>query len=121
MAVYGASSFAVLQAADVLIPALHLPESMITAIAVLALLGFPLAIALAWYERFGCNKESVFDYVASLDFGEGIGPAIESGILAAESILTGGRFSERSVTRYSLIQILWAGIKTRITGKKCLI
>lgn len=30
-----------------------------------------LAIALAWYERFGCNKESVFDYVASLDFGEG--------------------------------------------------
>jgi len=30
-----------------------------------------LAIALSWYERFGCNKESVFDYVASLDFGEG--------------------------------------------------
>ena len=48
MAVYGAVAFGVLQAADVLIPALHLPESMITAIAVLALLGFPLAIALAW-------------------------------------------------------------------------
>ncbi len=48
MAVYGAVAFGVLQAADVLIPALHLPETMITGIAVLALLGFPLAIALAW-------------------------------------------------------------------------
>lgn len=52
MAVYGAVAFGVLQAADVLIPALHLPESMITAIAALALLGFPLAIVLAWvFER----------------------------------------------------------------------
>ncbi len=48
MAVYGAVAFGVLQAADVLIPALHLPESMITGVAALALLGFPLAIALAW-------------------------------------------------------------------------
>ena len=56
--------------------------------------------------------------LATLDFGEGIGPAIESGILAANSIFSGNRFSERSVTRYSLIQILWAGIKTRITGKQ---
>jgi TolB-like protein/Tfp pilus assembly protein PilF len=48
MAVYGAVAFGVLQAADVLIPALHLPETIITAIAALALLGFPLAIALAW-------------------------------------------------------------------------
>ncbi|MCL7983701.1 MAG: hypothetical protein M8872_00405 [marine benthic group bacterium] len=52
MAVYGAVAFGVLQAADVLIPALHLPESMITGIAALALLGFPLAIVLAWaFER----------------------------------------------------------------------
>ena len=52
MAVYGAAAFAVLQAADVLIPALRLPDSMITAIAALALLGCPLAIALAWvFER----------------------------------------------------------------------
>ena len=52
MAVYGAVAFGVLQAADVLIPALHLPESLITAIAALALLGFPLAIVLAWaFER----------------------------------------------------------------------
>ena len=54
--------------------------------------------------------------LATLDLGEGIGPAIESGILAAKSILTGCRFSERSVTRYSLIHFLWAGIKARITA-----
>jgi flavin-dependent dehydrogenase len=59
--------------------------------------------------------------LATLDLGEGIGPAIESGILAANSILTGSRFSERSVTRYSLIHILWAGIKTKIAGKQRLI
>lgn len=28
-----------------------------------------LAVATAWFERFGCKKESVFDYVASLDHG----------------------------------------------------
>jgi flavin-dependent dehydrogenase len=54
--------------------------------------------------------------LATLDLGEGIGPAIESGILAANSILTGCRFSERSVTRCSLIHFLWAGIKARITA-----
>jgi flavin-dependent dehydrogenase len=56
--------------------------------------------------------------LATLDLGEGIGPAIESGILAANSIFTGRRFSERSVTRYSLIHLLWAGIKTTITGRR---
>ncbi|MCP4748097.1 MAG: ImmA/IrrE family metallo-endopeptidase [Desulfobacteraceae bacterium] len=29
-----------------------------------------LSIAIAWFERFGCNKESVFDYVAALDFSD---------------------------------------------------
>jgi serine/threonine-protein kinase len=47
-AVYGAVAFGVLQAADVLIPALHLPESFITAIAAIAILGFPASIAMAW-------------------------------------------------------------------------
>jgi flavin-dependent dehydrogenase len=56
--------------------------------------------------------------LATLDLGEGIGPAIERGIWGAISLLTGRRFSERSVTRFSLIHILWAGIKTTITGKR---
>jgi flavin-dependent dehydrogenase len=59
--------------------------------------------------------------LATLDLGEGIGPAIESGILAANSISTGRRFAKRSVTRYSLPHILWSGIQTRIIGKQRLI
>jgi len=51
-AVYGAAMFGVLQAADVLVPALHLPEGLITGVAVLGLIGFPVALAVAWtYER----------------------------------------------------------------------
>ncbi len=51
-AVYGATAFVVVQAADVLQEALRLPAAFLTAVTVLALLGFPLAIVLAWaYDR----------------------------------------------------------------------
>jgi flavin-dependent dehydrogenase len=55
--------------------------------------------------------------LATLDLGEGIGPAIESGILAANSILTGRRYPKRSVTRYSLPHMLWAGFKRTIIDR----
>ena len=52
MAVYGAAMFGVLQAVDVLVPALHLPEGLITVVAVVGLVGFPVALVVAWtYER----------------------------------------------------------------------
>jgi flavin-dependent dehydrogenase len=47
--------------------------------------------------------------------GDAAGLAIESGILAANAILTGSRFSTKSVTRYSIGHILWAGLKTTLT------
>jgi TolB-like protein len=47
-AVYGAIAFAVMQAADFLVPALRLPDSVATAIALLAIIAFPFAMALAW-------------------------------------------------------------------------
>lgn len=51
-AVYGAVVFAVLQGADVLIPALRLPDWIITALAAMAVLGLPVAVGLAWaFER----------------------------------------------------------------------
>ena len=51
-AVYGAGMFGVLQGADILVQALHLPESLVTLAAVLGLLGFPLALFVAWvFER----------------------------------------------------------------------
>jgi serine/threonine-protein kinase len=51
-AVYGATAFVVLQVADLLQEGLHLPEIFLTGVTVLALLGFPFALVLAWaYER----------------------------------------------------------------------
>jgi len=47
-AVYGATAFVVVQVADVLQEALHLPEAFLTGVTVAALLGFPLAVVLAW-------------------------------------------------------------------------
>ena len=47
-AVYGAVAFVVLQVADILVPALHLPETFTTGVALLSMLGFPIAVVLAW-------------------------------------------------------------------------
>lgn len=47
-AVYGSVAFVVMQAADFLVPALRLPETVATVIALVAVLGFPVAVAVAW-------------------------------------------------------------------------
>jgi len=47
-AVYGAVAFVVLQVADILVPALHLPDGFTTGVAVVAILAFPIALVLAW-------------------------------------------------------------------------
>ncbi len=47
-AVYGGVAFIVMQAADFLVPALRLPETVSTGIALTMILGFPLALVLAW-------------------------------------------------------------------------
>lgn len=46
--VYIVVGFGVLQAADLILPRLLLPDWTVTLVLVLALLGFPVAIALAW-------------------------------------------------------------------------
>ena len=47
-AVYGGVGFVVVQAADVFVPALRLPPWILSAIAFLVILGFPVACAMAW-------------------------------------------------------------------------
>jgi len=47
-AVYGAVSFVVLQVADLIFPALDLPEWTLTFIVAVTALGFPIALVLAW-------------------------------------------------------------------------
>jgi flavin-dependent dehydrogenase len=44
--------------------------------------------------------------LATLDMGEGIGPAIRSGQLAAEAILSGADYSVASIPRYSFPSLL---------------
>ena len=46
--VYVVAGFATLQGASVLVPALHLPDWTMTLLVVLALVGFPFALSLAW-------------------------------------------------------------------------
>lgn len=55
--VYAAVAFAVVEAADVFVPALQLPEWLLPAIALLAVLGFPVALVLAW--AFDVTPEGV--------------------------------------------------------------
>jgi TolB-like protein len=51
-AVYGATAFVIIEASDLVFPRISLPEWTIALVVWLALLGFPLALALAWaYER----------------------------------------------------------------------
>lgn len=47
-AVYGAVGFVVLQLADILVPALALPESVTRGIVLVTILAFPIALVLAW-------------------------------------------------------------------------
>ncbi len=44
--------------------------------------------------------------LATLDMGEGIGPAVRSGILAAKAILGGEEYSTASITRYSFPSLI---------------
>ena len=48
MAVYGAVGFILMQIVELLVPALLLPEWTYRFIALLLLLGFPIAVILAW-------------------------------------------------------------------------
>ena len=51
-AVYGATAFVVIEAADLIFPRIPLPEWTVTLVVWLSLLGFPVALGLAWvYER----------------------------------------------------------------------
>jgi TolB-like protein len=55
--VYGATTFAVIQAADIIVPRLQLPDWTITLLLVIALLGFPIALVLGW--AFDLTPEGV--------------------------------------------------------------
>lgn len=55
--VYAATAFVVVQVADLIFPRLALPDWSVTLVVVLALLGFPIALVLAW--AFEVSPEGV--------------------------------------------------------------
>ena len=48
MALYGAASFAVLQGVDIMVPVLGLSDSVTQGVALILLIGFPIAIVIEW-------------------------------------------------------------------------
>jgi hypothetical protein len=56
--VYAAVAFAVIQAADVIAPALHMPGWFVTVVVVLALLGLPIALVMAWAFDHGRRRQA---------------------------------------------------------------
>ena len=67
--VYFAVAWLLLQVSDTLGPALHLPEWFVSAVAFLLILGFPIAVILAWAFDLtpeGLKKEKDVDRGASI-------------------------------------------------------
>jgi len=58
MAVYGVVAFAILQVADIAFPLLSLPEWTVTFVLALSLVGFPIAIVLAWGVKTLVGRDS---------------------------------------------------------------
>jgi hypothetical protein len=50
---YAVGSWLVMQVASTVGPALHLPESITTAVVALVLFGFPIALVIAWAFEMG--------------------------------------------------------------------
>jgi flavin-dependent dehydrogenase len=51
--------------------------------------------------------------LATIDMGEGIGPAVESGLRAASTIACGKKFTLKSVPKYSFFQIIFGKYLSR--------
>jgi flavin-dependent dehydrogenase len=56
--------------------------------------------------------------LATVDLGEGIGPAIRSGVLAADAIAGGGDYSLRSIPRRSLGMMTGEGVRAIFSANK---
>ncbi len=55
--------------------------------------------------------------LATTDMGEGIAPAVRSGMLAAESILSGKAYAIGSLSRHSGFELVWPGARNRTAWK----
>ena len=56
--------------------------------------------------------------LATIDMGEGIGPAVESGLRAANAIASGKKFTLKSISKYSFFQVIFGKYLTRFLKTK---
>lgn len=100
--VYGAVAFAVVEAADLFFPRLALPDWTVTLVAVLALLGFPIAIVLAWALEIGPGgmrrTRSVDERPAAVASTSGFPTRLSAAVLAAIVVAAGLAFWFRAGT-----------------------
>ncbi len=73
--IYLAASFATIEAADVIFPRLGLPDWTVTLVLALALVGFPVAIGLAWAFDFSGGAVE-----RTPNLGDGVGAGVSSWI-----------------------------------------
>ncbi|HSM07411.1 MAG TPA: hypothetical protein VLA33_00155 [Gemmatimonadota bacterium] len=91
VAIYGGLGFAMLQGADIVIPALNLPATLLTALTVLVLLGLPVAAVVGWiYDVDSQGRLSRTPPAAELepDEDEASRPFRWTGLLAAAAVGT---------------------------------
>jgi TolB-like protein len=92
-AIYIASAFVVLQAADLLLPALHLPAWLMTLTVVVALLGLPLTLVLAWAFDVVPGTATVDDAAGVQTTGRASGVRWVVALFALVVLVTAGRFA----------------------------
>lgn len=73
-AMYGVVAWVVIEAASIIVPELLLPPLLTRAIIVLALLGFPLALVLAWAYDIGTDGVQRAGAARTVDIGAGAAP-----------------------------------------------
>jgi len=79
--VYAVVAFAIWQVAEITFPALHLPEWVLTFVVVVVIIGFPIALILAWALEVtpeGIQRTAPLPPVAGRDGNEAAEPVAES-------------------------------------------
>ncbi len=91
--VYGIVAFAVIQAADIMIPALELPDAFNTFVIVATLLGYPIVIVLAWV--YDIVPDAVSRQARAMDAASGTsgrGPSLAYALAILFAIIALGAF-----------------------------
>ncbi len=95
---YGLVGFAVIEAADIIVSAIHLPPQFVAFVIVAILLGFPIAIVLAW--SYDIVPDSSATVVRSEDPAEYKLPARKTGISPVRAISITALLAIAAITWY---------------------